>query len=112
MPAQLSRIHRLHHELLPNTGGIVVSGTYQMHPGDHLVKFGVATAYTITLPPVADCNGSIYVLRAVGAGASTVTVVDKGDSLVAVSDTLNAANEAMIVYSDGEMWHFLVTPPA
>ena len=41
-----------------------------------------------------------------------MTVVDRGDAIVAVSDTMNAANEVMMVYSDGEAWHFIITPPA
>jgi hypothetical protein len=111
MPAALPRISRQNQEMLPPGIAATVTTTYLMKVDDHLIRFAAGGAYTITLPPVFEAKGGFYLLRCV-SGTSTVTVVDAGDARLAVSDTLNADNEVMMVYSDGEMWHFIITPPA
>ncbi len=107
-----NRISRLLDEQGPQTGPKHVTATYQMLPGDHHLRV-VCTAggYTITLPPVAECQGGFYLLRGV-SGTATVTLVDKGDSAIAISDTMNAQGEQMMLYSDGEAWNFVIIPPA
>lgn len=111
MPALITRQNRLLQELLPNIGPVVVSAAYQMTPGDHLVESNAGANYLITLPAVAECAGQFYVIRVI-SGTATISVQDKGDARVAVLDTMNADNEVTMLYSDGKMWHFIITPPA
>lgn len=107
----VSRLVRTTREQAPLFVGTTVAATYAMNVRDNLVKVNCAGTFTITLPPVSMCAGAFYLLRGV-AGTSTVTIVDAGDSTIAISDTMNAAGEQMMVYSDGEAWNFIITPPA
>ena len=75
---------------------------------DTLVKVDPTTGgFTVVLPPVAECGGSLYVIRQT-ASQNAVIVVDNGDAPVAFSVTLNTATEVLVVLSDGEQWYTIL----
>ncbi len=82
--------------------------TYQMKPNDLLVRVNdLSIAGTITLPPVVECAGRIYSIRDCGGLTSSynVTIQDKDDSRDWSDDTLDSAEDSLLLYSDGEKWH-------
>ena len=105
MPVGRDRVFRLDQESPSSHRVIPKTAAYQMVPRDTLVKTDpTAGGFTVTLPPVVECAGGIYVLKQI-ASANSATVVDKGDANVAVSIALNAATETLILFSDGEQWY-------
>ncbi|RQW92817.1 MAG: hypothetical protein EHM79_00380 [Geobacter sp.] len=73
---------------------------------------------TITMPPVAEAAGRIYSIMCIlRTGSYDVTITDykddTGNATKAHGDlgnanlVLNAANEHVILYSDGVAWHLL-----
>lgn len=71
------------------------------------------SAFTITMPPVAEAKGLIFVIFMVSRSASDdITIADNnGDSdggdLEAGDITLNADDEYSVLYSDGYAWYEL-----
>lgn len=61
---------------------------------------------TVTLPPVADAAGQIYVVRAVDAGGGC-TVEDKAADAGLTDITLDADGESTVLLSDGKYWNEL-----
>ena len=104
MPA---RVFRMNQESPSSRQIVPKTAAYQMVPRDTLVKVNpTGGAFTVTLPPVAQCAGGLYTLKSI-ATTIAVTIVDKGDANFAVSVVLNAATEAVIFYCDGEQWYNL-----
>lgn len=71
---------------------------------DLIVNITTNGAYTITLPPVAECAGAILAIFQTGSGTSTVTIAHAGDSLGWTNQITNAAGEAVVLFSTGIMW--------
>lgn len=70
-----------------------------------------AAAVTVTLPAVADVpSGKKYVIKKI-AGANTVTVEGNGAETIdnAANATLTAANDFIVVQSDGTEWWIVAT---
>lgn len=61
---------------------------------------------TVTLPPVAEAAGQIYVIRAVDAGGGC-TVADNAADAGFADVALDADGESMVVLSDGKYWNEL-----
>ena len=110
MPSAVrTRQLRMYQENPPSYGSAPKIANYSMQPRDTLIKTDSTNgAFTITLPPVAECVGSTYVIKNV-AGTSLVTVVDDGDVAIAVSQAtvLVSATAALIYYTDGERWYLV-----
>lgn len=105
MSTMPSRIHRINQESPSSRQIVPKTAAYQMVPRDTLVKVDpTGGAFTVTLPPVVLCAGSMYAIKQL-ASTNSVTVVDDGDANFAVSVVLNTATEAVIFYSDGEQWY-------
>lgn len=63
---------------------------------------------TITLPSVFAARGRTYSIISVTNATGTISVVGKGDELVAyTSGSLTAANDYVLLYSDGVRWYEL-----
>jgi hypothetical protein len=81
--------------------------TYQMTPYDLVLRpDATAKSFTITLPPVAECQGRWYsiLLRAVGQGFG-VTVTDSCDSECWVGNCLlDTKCDRLLLHSDGLTW--------
>lgn len=65
-------------------------------------------AFQVTLPPVAECAGMLYIIRQM-ASANTVTIVDKGDAALAISRTITTTTGALGFRSNGERWYLEFT---
>lgn len=61
-------------------------------------------AYTITLPPVAQCAGMFVGGSQTDSGTSTVSIAHAGDSAGWTNLVVNAINEGFLVWSDGRRW--------
>ena len=105
MATMPSRIHRIDQESPSSQQIVPKTAAYQMVPRDTLVKVNpTAGAFTVTLPPVAQCAGGMYVVKQVASNNQT-TIKDKGDANYAVSFVLNTATETRIFTCDGEQWY-------
>ncbi len=109
MASERSRLLRIVQEAAVDYRLVPKTAAYQMTPLDNLVKTdSTAVLVAITLPPVVECAGGQYFVKQV-AGAMTTTVVDKGDSTVAIAATLSTTTAAVLFTSDGERWYALNT---
>ncbi len=76
-----------------------------------LSSLGATDTATLTLPSVVAARGKIYSIRmtaAVGAAGGALTIQDAGDADVSYSEaSLDAANDRVVLYSDGYLWHVL-----
>ena len=110
MPSgERSRQLRLVEEMPPNYALVPKTANYTMQVRDSLVKTDTTNGgFTVTLPSVVESAGSIYIIKNI-AGTGTVTVVDKGDAIIAVSQstTLVTVTAALIYRSDGERWYLV-----
>ena len=95
---------RLQMEIFRGYAAPTRTAAYLMNIRDTDLKVdSTSGGFQVTLPPVVECAGVEYVIRQM-ASATPVTIVDKGDSSVAVSATLNTATGAIAFMSDGERW--------
>lgn len=63
-------------------------------------------AFTLTLPSVVEAMGRIYTVRLTAGAVNAVTLTHKSDSVDwAANFTLDANNDAIALYSDGEKWY-------
>jgi hypothetical protein len=77
----------------------------QMTVQDQVVRPSASSAIVITLPPVADAKGKFYSIYArLASGSNTITIAHKSDSEGWTNITLDAANEGVLLYSDGVRW--------
>jgi hypothetical protein len=77
----------------------------QMTTSDYVVRPSASSAITVTLPPVAEAKGRFYSIFArLASGANTITIHDKHDSEGYTNIVLDAANEGVLLYSDGIRW--------
>lgn len=79
---------------------------------DRMVEIITNGTYTITLPPIAECIGLIFVIFQSGAGTNTVTISDNnatyGDSLSWTDQVLNATGERVVLLATNKQWIVLV----
>lgn len=61
---------------------------------------------TVTLPPVAEAAGQMYVIRAVDAGGGC-TLTDNADDAGFADVALDADGESTVLLSDGKYWNEL-----
>ena len=105
MPSALmSRQLRLDMDTAKSGVSRVKTAAYQMTVRDSDVKVDSSTGgFQVTLPPVAECAGMLYIIRQM-ASAIAVTVVDKGDAITAISTTIASVTGALGFRSNGEKW--------
>lgn len=107
MPSTVVPRHlRLSMETARSVASTAKTTAYTMTPRDVDLKVDSTNAplgFTVTLPPVAECTGLLYIIRQMASG-NPVTVVDRGDALVAISSTLGSLNAAFGFRSNGERW--------
>lgn len=74
----------------------------------HVTVDASAGAFTLTLPPVAEARGLIFMVRYTGSGKNAVTIDDySNDSLGFTPFTLDSAGEFVQIESDGTAWRFI-----
>ena len=63
-------------------------------------------AFTLTLPPVSLAKGKFYAIAADVASGNAITIQDRDDS-EDWSDisTMDATDDAVLLYSDGKRWY-------
>lgn len=84
---------------------ITGSDAVQLGLEDTSVNLQVSGALTVTLPPVAQAKGLTFTVFAQTATAA-VTLEDKSDSQDWEGDfTLDAANDYVVLRSDGLKWY-------
>jgi len=68
-------------------------------------------AVAVTLPPIADCAGMFFSFTII-SGTNKLTFLDNnGDSFddtnVETDNSIDAANDCTVLYSDGFTWHIV-----
>ena len=110
MPSfERSRQLRLVEENPPSYALVPKTAAYQMQPRDSLIKTDSTNGgFVVTLPSVVESAGGTYVIKNI-AGTGPITVVDKGDAVIAVSQAtiLVTATAALVYMSDGERWYLV-----
>lgn len=83
--------------------------TVSLGINDQVVRALTATgAYTITLPSVVEAKGRIYTLHMISrTGSENITIQDKADDAGLTDITFNLADDNVVLYSDGHLWHTL-----
>lgn len=96
-----------------------VSDTYYMKPSDVVVLVSnLVGSDVLYLPPVAEAAGRIYTIRTVDASGDGVDVISLGDHLHALTEgstsidvssavAIDAANDYLVMFSDGLCWYCL-----
>ncbi len=91
-------------------------GTYQVLNEDAMVFVYGSVTTTIYMPKVVDAAGLMFSIR-MAAGTSNVTIskhASDGSNIFHVAGTqgdsqvLDAANEYIVLYSDGVMWYEVI----
>lgn len=85
--------------------------TYSMTLRDFLVLVTTASTFamTITLPPVMEARGKIYVIKlVVSGGTENCTVQDRDDTRTNLELSSTTAGDDLVLYSDGDEWHQLL----
>ncbi len=80
---------------------------YQMTSRDYVLRpYTVAASITVTLPPVTECKGRFYSIRARACTlTNTITIQDQDESEGWEGDiVLYAAGQGCLLYSDGLAW--------
>jgi hypothetical protein len=94
-----------HQQEIPSKNFVAPAVSYQMTPYDFVVRpDSSGGAITITLPPVAECQGRWYSILVRTAG-NNITVADKDDSECWPGDiTLDTKCDRLLLFSDGLTW--------
>lgn len=83
--------------------------TYSMKAHEQLImtnSLAAGTTCILYLPPVTETEGRVYSICDVsGAATYNVTIADLDDSTDWTDDTLTAAADSLLLYSDGRKWH-------
>lgn len=74
----------------------------------HRVRVTAGAAGNLTLPPVNEAMGKFYSIVVRNGTTWTVTVIDQGDSEIAVSIAVAVDAGYAVLYSDGTCWYPLV----
>lgn len=103
--AVVSRQLRLDMETFKsNVADAAKTAAYVMTVRDTDLKVdSTAGPFQVTLPPVVECAGMLYIIRQM-ASATAVTIVDKGDAITAINTTINSTTGALGFRSNGEKW--------
>lgn len=87
-----------------NNAPVFATDSFTMDVLEQDVRLGViAGAETCTLPPVAKAKGRFYSITAPATPTQNWTVASQ-DGTIAISETVNAANETLLLYSTGYAW--------
>ncbi len=80
--------------------------TYTMTVDERSLKLTTdgSNALSVVLPPVAEAGGMLYFFYLVGDSVVDVTITDKGDDADYDDITMNTANDAFVLFSDGIHW--------
>lgn len=86
---------------------------YSIAVGDQVVHVTTVAdegAITLTLPSVAMAAGKIYSIMLITLGDDEVITIADNDDSVDWADITNmdAANDSVVLYSDGYKWHVLL----
>ena len=73
------------------------------------VRVTAGGAGNLTLPPVNEAIGKFYSIIVRNGTTYTVTVIDAGDSEIAVSIAIAVDAGYAVLYSDGTCWYPLVS---
>ena len=65
--------------------------------------------FTVTLPSVREAAGRIYSISLVTDGGTNVTIENKANDSVLTNITLDDALDYALMYSDGYLWHTLLS---
>lgn len=74
-------------------------------PHEQMVIVESGTAYTVTLPSVAECVGREFVIWC-RVWTANITIADKADSLGWTNMVIDTVNDVVLLKSDGLQWHF------
>ena len=67
-------------------------------------------AFTITLPSVKEAAGLIFTIYMVARNSTDdITIADNNDDSGLSDITLNLAADQVVLYSDGYLWHTLIS---
>jgi hypothetical protein len=81
-----------------------VTDDYSMSVRDYVVRAdSTGGAFTITLPSVNECAGRLYAIHFSTDGGD-VTIADNDESEDWSDLTMTAANDGVVLYSDGRKW--------
>jgi hypothetical protein len=64
-------------------------------------------AYTITLPPAAECVGRFFSISATIANSKNITVAHHSDSAGWSNAVLTVTNDRVLYYCDGFFWYLI-----
>ena len=105
MPSAVaSRQLRLNMETYKSNTAPVKTAAYAMTIRDTDLKVdSTAGGFAVTLPPVVECAGMLFIIRQM-ASAIAMTIVDKGDASVAVNTSITSTTGALGFRSNGERW--------
>lgn len=84
--------------------------TYSMTLRDFLVLVTTTSSFdmTVTLPPVMEARGKIYVVKYIAQDTTdTVTVQDRDDGRNNLAIAATALGAVVVLFSDGDEWHQL-----
>jgi hypothetical protein len=100
-----SRVSRMEHESY-HAKNVHKTADYTMKTYEEVVRVltvGLGGAVTITLPPLEECRGQFKCVHLEDA-VQNVVITDGGDDTIWSDVTLTAANDYVMVYSDGYRW--------
>ena len=99
---------------LSQSGKVVfATATLVMDVNDQVVRCVTDTlGFTVTLPSVREAAGRIYSISLVTDGGMDVTIENKADDSVLTDITLDTALDYALMYSDGYLWHTLLSESA
>ena len=95
-----------------STDTLAVTAAFVMTIHDRIVRATTsgAGAYSITLPPVAECQGLLFSICLVSKTTDNVTVADNNDSEnwagtgSGADPVLDTTGDSILLYSDGRKW--------
>ena len=78
-----------------------------LRPGQRIVFCTANTAsddWTLTLPPVSQCQGMFFYIYATIANSKSVTVEDNSDDAGFTDVVLNTDGDHLLLFSTGKTW--------
>lgn len=91
-------------DALESAEPVRISGTTTLGLNQRNILYDTSSAFTVTLPPVAEAQGLTFTFENVGGG--NLTLVDGGDAGTSISDTTCQTAKDLLVYtSTGRFWY-------
>jgi len=105
--ASLGHSHPRHSkDTYGQSGPRFLTASATLNVTDTEVEVANTSAITITLPPVSEAKGRFYTIRKTSADAKAITIQDQDDSVNWTDiNTLDAAHDRKMLYSDGKCWY-------